>query len=442
MKHTKALLFALILAALCAFALTGCGGSAQTHPHPVTVVQKKDPTCTEVGWDAYEFCAECDYSTYVEIPALGHYLDGIVCKACGMKLTPTDGLAYTLNADGESYSVSGIGTATETDIVIADVYEGKPVTGIGAEAFYGCTGFTSIAIPASVTSIGVFAFSGCTRLTSIAIPASVTSIGYYAFSGCSALESMTLPFVGAAKDGTSNTHFGYIFGARWCSYNSTNVPSSLKTVVITDGTSIGAEAFYGCTGLTSITIPASVTSIEYYAFQGCSGLTNITIPSSVTSIGDYAFSGCSGLTSIAIPASVTSIGEGAFSGCTGLTSITVAVGNTTYHSSGNCIIETASKTLIAGCKNSVIPTDGSVTSIGDYAFSGCSGLTNITIPASVTSIGGYAFYDCSSLTSITFTGTKFEWNWIFKGYNWSNNTSGFTVTCTDGVLDKNGNMVS
>ena len=130
---------------------------------------------------------------------------------------------------------------------------------------------------------------------------------------------------------------------------------------------LGDYAFYGCSGLTSLTIPSSVTEIGWYAFEDCSGLTSFTIPSGVTSIGWSVFEGCSGLTSLTIPSSVTEIGWHAFEDCSGLTSLTIP---------------------------------SSVTSIGSWAFSGCSGLTCFTIPSSVTSIGSKAFSGCSGLTNL------------------------------------------
>ena len=180
---------------------------------------------------------------------------------------------------------------------------------------------------------------------------------------------------------TSNDKLGNSAFEGCSSLTSLTIPSSV--------TSIGESAFV-CSGLTSLTIPSGVTSIGESTFYGCSGLINLTIPSSVTSIGRSAFSGCSGLTSLTIPSGVTSIGESAFWDCSGLTSLIIL-------SSVTRISREAFR-YCSGLTSLIIPS--SVTSIDEQAFWGCSGLTSLTIPSSVTSIGESAFSGCSGLTSI------------------------------------------
>ena len=396
--------------------------------------------------------------------------------------------------DVENYLLGYVGT--DTDLVLPDNYNGSNYE-ICKHAFYNCSGLTSITIPDSVTSIGNYAFCNCSGLTSVTIPDSVTSIGDSAFKNCSGLKYIYITDLTAWCNISGLNYLMSCNSIDKKLYLNNNlvttltIPdsvttigsgafsgcSSLTSVTIPESvTSIGDSAFYGCSGLkdiyitdltawcnisglnylmsynsiynpidkklylnnnlvTTLIIPDSVTSIGEWAFSGCSGLTSVTIGNSVTSIGEWAFSDCSGLMSVTIPDSVTWIGYYAFYGCSGLESITVSSDNTKYHSSENCLIETESRKLIFGCNNSVIPTDGSVTSIGYSAFSGCSSLTSITIPNRVTSIGDSAFWGCSGLKNITYTGTIADWRNIDKGSRWNDNVStDCIIHCTDGDI--------
>ena len=216
----------------------------------------------------------------------------------------------TSELDDGSLRITGyIDNLSSVSLIIPSEINGKQVTGIGGQAFEGCTGLENITIPDSVTEIGLEAFSGCTSLTNITIPDSVTKIGSSAFSGCSSLTAIDVE-VGNNNYTSVN---GFLFNkgkTELICYpagktdKSYNIPNSV--------TSIGYSAFIDCTSITSITIPDSVTSIDSSAFGGCSSLKSITIPNSVTSIGYYAFYGCTSLTSVTIPKSVTGIDDWAF----------------------------------------------------------------------------------------------------------------------------------
>ena len=206
----------------------------------------------------------------------------------------------------------------------------------------------------------------------------VASLDASCFEGCSGLTSITIP--------SSVTSLGERCFSDCSGLTSITIPSSV--------TSLGWSCFEGCRGLTSITIPSSVTSLGNSCFQDCSGLTSITIPSSVTSLGWSCFFRCSGLTSITIPSSVTSLSASCFEGCSGLTSITIPSSVTSLGQS--CFSDCSGLTSVT------IPS--SVTSLGQSCFQDCSGLTSITIPSSVTSLGGACFGRCLNLESVYFEG--------------------------------------
>ena len=297
------------------------------------------------------------------------------------------------------------------------------------------SGIKSITLPEGLEGIGENAFANCTGLTEVKLPKSLKRLGDGAFSGCT-----SIPTSGTGEQYESSDKQVLISGSYASNVTIPNTVrfihsdafvnrTNLTSVTIPSSvTSIGSSAFSGCESLTSVTIPEGVTSIPDCAFQNCSSLTSVTIPEGVTSIGGSAFSGCSSLTSVTIPSSVTEIGSYAFSSCESLTSVHISdldawckikFGEVSsnplgyakkLYLNGNLVDELSIPSSVTsignrafyGCSGliSVTIPDG-VTSIGSSAFRGCSGLTSVTIPSSVTSIGNYTFQHCSSLTSVT-----------------------------------------
>ena len=360
---------------------------------------------------------------YVWITSLGWFVVRCFLFLSLLTLPVAVKAQFTYTTYNGQIEISGYVGAAGAASIPATI-NGLPVTSIGYPAFRDCTGLTSITIPNSVTSIESAAFYGCTGLKSVnvdannpayasvdgvlfnkngsvlgvypagktgfyTIPNSVTSIGDHAFSYCTGLTSVKIP---NSVTSIENGAFSVCTGL-----TSVTIPNSV--------TSIGDSAFSGCTGLTSMTIPNSVTSIGGHAFFRCKGLTSVTIGNSVTSIGDWAFY-CTGLTSVTIPNSVTSIGIAAFSFCTGLKSVNVDANNPAYASVDGVLFNKNGSVLgvYPAGKTGFYTIPNSVTSIGNYAFSYCTGLTSVTIPNSVTSIENGAFKGCSWLQGVYFLG--------------------------------------
>ena len=310
------------------------------------------------------------------------YHDTIIYNAVGASTQIT---TYYYGHEEPSGDLVIPSTITHNDTVYT-------ITTISRNAFWKCTNITSLTLPNTLNSIIQGAFAGCTGITGeVVIPNSVIHLGADTFRSCTNLNSVVfgnaLAKIGwaAFKGCTSLEHISPL-------------PESL--------TRIYDCAFEGCRQLSgTIVIPPLITQIDEKVFNSCN-ITSVVIPEGVTKIKSLAFGGCP-LDSINIPSSVTSIkvddgyGEGAFCGCTQLQSIIVDDANSVYDSRDNCnaLIETATNTLLKGCKNTIIPNTVSI--IWEGAFAGCLDLDSITIPNSVSYLGIGAFARCDSLSTIT-----------------------------------------
>lgn len=387
---------AIVSAFGCALGIAGCTENPEPHTHSFNkkIVEQKylceEATCTH---PAYYYlsceCGEKGTETFEHGKALAHNIVNNVCTECPYPLIIKNNIVISVES---------------TDIAEVVIPEGVEI--ISNYVFYNCSQLTKVVIPDSVTLIGTDAFFRCPVETAT-IPAFASSYLKHetlktvtitsgntieSFAGCSLLESITI------ADSVK------IIGK----YAFTDC-ISLESITIPDGVMCIDEcAFYGCTSLKSIKLPDSVAYIGKEAFYGCSSVESINIPNSVTNIGERAFCSCSSLESIDIPSGVTNIGNMTFAFCSSIKSITISSG---------------------------------VTSIGEDAFFNCFSLKSISIPKSVTIFGEGTFTYCTCLTDITFNGTKAEWEAIEKGVHWKSNSGTFTIQCTDGKLDKDGNEI-
>ena len=296
---------------------------------------------------------------------------------------------------------------------------------IADSAFGGCEKLTNVSIPDSVVSIGNWAFSSCMGLTNIVVGSGVTSIGNAAFSNCTSLSAVF--FGGNAPSNIGLSPFSetpatiyYLSGTvgwptvpdLWAS-RPTAIwqPDANFAIRVNspDGTTATITGYTGSGG--DVSIPSNIAGrvvigIETNAFYGCTNLTGVSIPDSITAIGNFSFSGCTSLTNVVIGNGVTSIGMEAFGGCAALTSISVNSANLSFSSLDDVVFnKTQTALILYPCgKSGSYTVPSSVDSIGNWAFSSCMGLTNIVVGSGVTSIGNAAFSNCTSLSAVFFGG--------------------------------------
>lgn len=398
-------------------------------------------TCTENGsCDKVIYCSLCKQELSRETQAIekGHlFVDGI-CQKCN-GLESSKGLNFKLNTDNASYSLVGIGSCTDKNIVI-DYYNNLPVTTINYRAFKNNTKIENVIIGNSVVTIHTEAFYGCSNLKEILIPDSITSVAYWAFAYCTNVNNIEIgkgltKFDNCVFRGCTSVERLIISeeNPNYYSENNCIIQKSNITIVLgcknstipSNVTIIGESSFESCTDLNKISIPVGITKIEAYAFSNCSNLEEINLPETLKSIGGYVFNNCTKLTNVVIPNNVTSIGYSSFSGCSNLNNISLPfLGYSEYDSSDTrhyhplgYLFGTAEFSNTKATSSKYYPgTESSekyyipyslknVTVSGNMslpygAFYGCSMLTNVTLSGDVTEIGSYAFAGCSGLKNI------------------------------------------
>ena len=464
-----------LLALIAALTLTACD-SGNTNPdenttEPIVTTehvhacgdwkQTKEPTCIADGEQQKTCsCGEKEIETLPKVET--HTDDGNgACKHCGTPLAPTAGITYELSEDGSYAIVTGYeGTATK--VMIADTYEGKPVTEVKQWAFQDKP-ITTIIIPDSVKKIGSDAFRDC-NLSEVSLSNNLTEIGDYAFFGCSV--NVCNKYEHLYYLGSEENPYLVLFEAEPLDYTNKDVvihpdtkiihSHALKNTNITkidihdNIVQIGCHAFQECKKLESvtlgtaitelsggifrdchelkeITVKGTLTKINDYAFYYCKALESFTIPNTVTYIGDGAFN-TTGLTSVVMPNSVTHLGTSAFSYCESLHTIVMsdALEEVPYNAFQNCTnlknltiganVKKIKYEAVQSCislERLIIPN--SVVELDSRAFNCCHGLKEVYIGSGLEVIREAAFNSCDEITDVYYVGSEAEYNAI-RGY--------------------------
>ncbi len=351
--------------------------------------------------------------------------------AVSVSFAAVDGdFSYTVKDEKATVSAyNGSGTA----VVVPAALGGYTVVGVGADAFRGMAGITSVSLPAGVTVIGEAAFADCAALTVIDLPAALTKIGDAAFmntaltdltipasaeyigkgslSGCTSLATLTVPFVGVEK--TKSNFLGALFDAAGAT-DTANYPASLKTVTVTDDTTVDAYAFYNMKKVENIIWNGTPTALGAYAFYGCSALTDLALSfTGIATVSKYAFAGCAALTEMPLSSRVTTIGEGAFKNCSALADITVysglkAVGADVVAGTAWLAAQADGPVFLAkvfitykGTLNGALTIPSTATAIAAKALANRGDITSLVIPNSVRYIADNMLTGNTGVSSIT-----------------------------------------
>ena len=299
-----------------------------------------------------------------------------------IKYPASKGGSYTIPSTVKTIETNGFfGAGSLTGVTIPEGVET-----INGFAFCG-TGLRSVSLPASLKgTLGANAFRDCQFLSDVQIqPNSIEVIGESAFYHAISLQSITIP-EGVTKTGT------YAF--ELSALREIKLPSTFKE--------LGAGTFSQCSSFSNINLPDGVETIGEQAFYGCYSLRAILLPKELKTIGTRAFEGCSGIYTINIPAATTTIGASAFNECSGLTSITVDEANQSFSAVDGILYDKKHTSILmcpAGISGDIVIPEG-VTDLGEAVFSGCYGMTGVTLPNTIVNIDFMAFYNCQGLQKV------------------------------------------